>query len=94
VYLASRSGLPLVPLCASYCRFWTLPSWDGFQVPWPFTRALVHAGTPIELPPDLDAAGVEAWRARLQAVLARVTAETDECASARGQAGRPPQASP
>jgi lysophospholipid acyltransferase (LPLAT)-like uncharacterized protein len=78
VYLASRSGLPVVPLCASYRRFWTLPSWDGFQLPWPFTVALVHAGTPIEVPPDLDAVGVEAWRARLEAALSRVTAETDE----------------
>jgi lysophospholipid acyltransferase (LPLAT)-like uncharacterized protein len=77
IYLASRSGLPLVPLSVSYRRFWALQSWDRFQLPWPWTSAVVHAGEPIWVPADLDAEGVEAWRARVEAALEQVTAMTD-----------------
>ncbi len=78
IYLASRSGLPIVPLSVSYRGFWTLPSWDGFQLPHPFTRAVLRAGAPLQVPPDLDAAGVEAWRRDLETALSRLTTETDE----------------
>ncbi|MFB3816766.1 MAG: lysophospholipid acyltransferase family protein [Candidatus Methylomirabilales bacterium] len=78
VYLASRSGLPLVPLSVSYRRFWALRSWDRFQLPWPGTSAVVHAGDPIWVPANLDAQGVEDWRARVEAALVHVTAATDE----------------
>jgi lysophospholipid acyltransferase (LPLAT)-like uncharacterized protein len=77
VYLASRTGLPLVPLSVSYRRFWALRSWDRFQLPWPGTSAVVHVGDPIRVPADLDAEGVEAWRLRLDAALAHVTALAD-----------------
>lgn len=77
VYLASRSGLPLVPLSATYRHCWTLRSWDGFQLPWPFTSAIVHAGEPLWIPADLDAGAVEAWRLRVEAALHDVTATTD-----------------
>lgn len=77
IYLASRTGLPIVPLTVTYRHRWTLPSWDGFQLPWPFTWAVVHAGDPILVPPELDGDGVEAWRLRLQTALSRLTNETD-----------------
>ena len=41
-------------------------SWDGFRVPRPFARVLVAYGEPLEVPPGLDEAGVEAWRRRLE----------------------------
>ncbi len=77
VFLASRSGLPLVPLSVTYRRFWTLHSWDRFQLPWPFTSALLHAGEPLRVPADLDAGGIEHWRLQLEAALAQATAVTD-----------------
>ena len=35
VYLASKSGLPIVLIASSYHRYWRLKTWDRFQVPWP-----------------------------------------------------------
>jgi lysophospholipid acyltransferase (LPLAT)-like uncharacterized protein len=88
VYLASRSGLPIVPLCVSYRGFWTLPSWDGFHLPHPFTQAVVRAGAPIHVPPGLDADGVDAWRQDLEAMLSGFTAETDRRRADLYRAGR------
>ena len=77
VYLASQSGLPIVPMTVSYHRFWRLKSWDQFQVPWPFSWGVLHVGEGITVPPNLDAAGLEVWRVRLETVLRKHMDDTD-----------------
>ena len=77
VYLASRSGLPIIPITVSYHRYWRLKSWDRFQVPWPFTWGVVHVGAPVSVPEGLDQGGLESWRARLEEVLRDHTRDTD-----------------
>ena len=77
VYLASQSGLPIVPITVSYHRFWRLKSWDQFQLPWPFSWGVVHVGPAVAVPPDLDPAGLELWRLRLEAILREHTQRTD-----------------
>ena len=69
VYLASRSGLPIVPVASASRRCWTLRSWDRFRVPFPFTRVVVAYGDPIDVPPGLDGAALESWRGRLERTL-------------------------
>ncbi len=86
-YFASRSGLVVIPASASYRRSWSLPTWDGFVLPRPFTRALILAGSPMEVPPGLDGERLEAWRARLEAELRRVTEEADRDFEARYRSG-------
>src|SRR5574341_2646112 len=78
VYLASRSGLPIVPITVAYRRCWKIKSWDRFQLPWPFTHGVIHAGMPVAVPPALDDAGLETWRLRLQETLQAHTRTTDE----------------
>jgi lysophospholipid acyltransferase (LPLAT)-like uncharacterized protein len=78
VYLASRTGLPIVPITVAYRRRWQLQGWDRLQLPWPFTRGLIHVGAPVLVPPALDDAGLEAWRLRLQDTLRSHTRTTDE----------------
>ncbi len=78
VYLASQSGLPIIPITVTYRRFWRLNSWDGFQLPWPFTWGVIHAGAPVSVPPGLDASGLESWRLRLEETLQTHTRITDE----------------
>ena len=73
VYLASRSGLPIVPVAAAARRSWKLRSWDGFRVPRPFTRVVVAYGEPIAIPPGLEGAALESWRARVEEALATHT---------------------
>jgi lysophospholipid acyltransferase (LPLAT)-like uncharacterized protein len=46
-YLARRSGNPVVPFCISADKKWVMRSWDRFEIPKPFTRAVVLIGTPI-----------------------------------------------
>jgi lysophospholipid acyltransferase (LPLAT)-like uncharacterized protein len=78
VYLASRSGLPIVPITVAYRRCWQFRSWDRFQLPWPFTQGVIHVGAPIAVPPALDEAGLELWRLRLEGALRSHTQITDD----------------
>ena len=69
VLLAKKSGHPIMPVTMALERYWTLPSWDLFQVPKPFTRARVYVAPPIYVPPDADDALLAAKRNELQRVL-------------------------
>jgi len=55
VYLASRTGRPIVPTTLTATRYWSIPGgWSDMLIPRPFSSALLLAGTPIEIPPDLS----------------------------------------
>jgi len=77
LYLASRTGLPILPVAAAARSSWRLRSWDGFRVPRPFARLVVAYGDPIAVPADLDREALEAQRLEVEAAIARVTAEVD-----------------
>ena len=79
LHIASRSGLPIVPLAAGARRAKRLRSWDRFEVPWPFTPLKVVVGQPLTIAPDLGAADLEGrylglLQARLDEVEARAEA--------------------
>ena len=78
VYLASKTGLPIYCAAIGLDRPWQLRSWDRFWLPRPFSRALLRVSAPITVPPDLDRAQLETWRASVEAELQRVTQEADE----------------
>ena len=65
IYLASRLGIPLVPIGCGYDRPWRAPSWDQFAVPRPFSRARLVTGPYLEIPSGLDREGIEYYRARI-----------------------------
>jgi len=46
-YIARKSGNPVIPFNISVEKKWTMQSWDHFQVPRPFSRAVVLIGQPI-----------------------------------------------
>jgi lysophospholipid acyltransferase (LPLAT)-like uncharacterized protein len=62
VFVASRTGLPVIPCGVGYERAWRAPSWDRFAVPYPFTKAVCIGAPPIHVPPDLDRDGLERYR--------------------------------
>lgn len=66
VLLAKKSGQPIMPVTMALDRYWTLPSWDKFQIPKPFTRARVYVAPPIYVPADADDNLLEAKRNELQ----------------------------
>ena len=69
VLLAKKSGHPIMPVTMQLQRYWTLPSWDLFQIPKPFTRARVYVAAPIYVPADADEEMLAAKRDELQRVL-------------------------
>lgn len=76
--LAKRSGHPILPVTMALKNYWTLPSWDLFHVPKPFTRAKVFVAPPIYVQSDADENELSAARDRLQAVLEDLDRRSDE----------------
>jgi hypothetical protein len=81
VFLASRTGLPIVPVGFAYHRCWRARSWDRFALPWPFSPAVGVLGAAIRIPADLERGEIEAWRQKGQAAMDEVTARAEEAAS-------------
>ena len=73
VFLAAKSGAPIVPLASSCGRAWRFRrSWDGFALPKPFSRVTVSAGSPIAIGPEADDRAREDVRAALERELGRL----------------------
>jgi lysophospholipid acyltransferase (LPLAT)-like uncharacterized protein len=66
VFLAQKSGAPVVPIHMEYSSSWRLRSWDRFVVPRPFATLRAIFGAPIQVPPIEDPDQFEAERLRLQ----------------------------
>jgi len=70
VLLAKKTGQPILPFTITAERFWEAKrSWDGFQVPLPFSRARVDIAPPIYVSADTRDEELEAKRDELQAAL-------------------------
>jgi len=81
IYLASRSGWPVVPVGAAAQPVWLLKSWDRFRVPRPFARVAVAYGAPIQIPREMDANEAERFRQEVETAIASVTATADRRAT-------------
>jgi lysophospholipid acyltransferase (LPLAT)-like uncharacterized protein len=46
-YIARKSGNPVVPFSVSAEKKWVMRSWDHFQIPKFFSRAIVLIGNPV-----------------------------------------------
>jgi lysophospholipid acyltransferase (LPLAT)-like uncharacterized protein len=66
IYLAQRSGLPIVPLTSASNPCWRANSWDRFVVPLPFARCAIGYGEPLWVPPHAGGVEIERLRAELQ----------------------------
>ncbi len=84
VYVASRTGMKIVPAGVGYHRPWRAGSWDRFAIPKPFTRAKCLTGDPIAVPPGLRSAALEPFRLRVQTEMDRL----NDLAEAWAETGR------
>jgi lysophospholipid acyltransferase (LPLAT)-like uncharacterized protein len=66
IFLASRTGMPIVCWGVGFDRPWRAKSWDRFCVPRPFHKAVSVTTHPIVVPPDADRATLEQYRIRVQ----------------------------
>jgi hypothetical protein len=67
IYLASKTGMPLVPTAYAFDDCWRAKSWDRMVLPKPFGHAGYVFGKPIHVPADLDRDGLEQVRQAVQA---------------------------
>ena len=69
VYLASKSGVPVLPLGVAASRFWQLNTWDKYLIPKPFARVHVHMGPPVCVPANLSREESDEWRRKVKLAL-------------------------
>jgi lysophospholipid acyltransferase (LPLAT)-like uncharacterized protein len=81
IYLAAKTGLPIVLLGIGHDRPWRLNSWDRFCIPRPFSRALVLASAPIVIPENATKSELEAHRQHVEASLNALTDRAEQLAS-------------
>lgn len=69
IYLAQRAGIRIVPIHVRFGRHWQLKTWDGFRIPKPFSRIDVTLAPVVDVPAELDDAGFEAERCKIESLL-------------------------
>jgi lysophospholipid acyltransferase (LPLAT)-like uncharacterized protein len=72
VFLAQKSGAPIVPIHMEYSSAWRLKSWDRFVVPRPFAKLRAIVGAPISIAPLERPEQFEAEQFRLQNEMMRL----------------------
>ena len=75
IHLASVTGAEIAPVTINYSRCWSMRSWDGFQIPKPFSKITLVIGDPIPIPPHLDAEGIEKYRRLVESELMKITVD-------------------
>jgi lysophospholipid acyltransferase (LPLAT)-like uncharacterized protein len=73
VYLAARTGLPIVPFGIAFERAWRMHSWDRFALPCPWSAAVCVTAEPILVPEDLDKDQLEHYRLQVENAMYRAT---------------------
>ena len=77
IYLASKLGMPIVPMGYGFDRPWRLNSWDRFAFPRPFSRARAVWGPEMVIPKKLDRDGLEHYRLEVERMINRLTLEAE-----------------
>jgi lysophospholipid acyltransferase (LPLAT)-like uncharacterized protein len=81
IYLAARTGLPVVPFGIAYANAWRMRSWDRFAVPRPWSLAVCVTGRPIHVPENVGKDDLESYRLLVEEQLNAVTAEAEHLIS-------------
>lgn len=63
------TGLPVVPVGCRLGWAWRLRTWDGFQIPFPFSVCEVHLGTPMRIPREATERDRERFRSELESAM-------------------------
>ncbi len=71
VWLSRKTGAAIVPFHIQPKWFWSLNSWDRFQIPKPFSPVLVKIGQPLIVPSEEDQGS---WVIRHQEEMDRIGA--------------------
>jgi lysophospholipid acyltransferase (LPLAT)-like uncharacterized protein len=77
VNLARLARLPIQPVTYATSRRRLLDTWDRYHLALPFGRGVILWGEPIEIAPDLDAAGLEDARLLVETRMNEMVREAD-----------------
>lgn len=66
IYLASRTGMPIITSGLAYRKCHHHRSWDRMAIPYPGTVAQTTFGEIVDVPAELDRDGIETYRRRVQ----------------------------
>jgi lysophospholipid acyltransferase (LPLAT)-like uncharacterized protein len=69
VWLARRTGNPVLPFHLEASDHWSVRSWDRTQIPKPFSTVALVIGQPMEVPADSSDQDLESARRELEARL-------------------------
>jgi lysophospholipid acyltransferase (LPLAT)-like uncharacterized protein len=77
IYLAARTGMPIIPVGFAYHRPWRLRTWDRFAVPRPWSVSNCVTREAITVPADSDRKQLELYRQRVEEELLFLSAEAE-----------------
>lgn len=69
IFLAQKSGAPVLPINLEYSSCWRLKSWDRFILPRPFSKVRVIFGSPHRVGSTSTPEEFETERLRLQSAM-------------------------
>jgi lysophospholipid acyltransferase (LPLAT)-like uncharacterized protein len=85
VFLASKSGMPIVPMGFGMSYPKRAKSWDQFAIPYPFSRVRAVIGPTIYVPENLSRDGMEDERVRIEKTMTDLTLEAELWAEQGGK---------
>lgn len=97
VWVASTTGMPIMPVGIGFTSAWRAKSWDQFAVPRLGSTLCGVLDEPIHVPPNLDRAQLEQWRVFVEERMLRVTELAESWAErivADGQSAPAPKSEP
>ena len=89
IYLASKTGLPIIPIGFAYQRAWRLKSWDRFALPVPFSQAACVTGNPIKVPSNATREEMEEYRFKVQEAIDQASLKAEQLVQAKKQSLQP-----
>lgn len=78
IFAAKWSGAMIVPVSTSARHAWVFSrAWDHYMLPIPFSKAVLLASDPIQVPPDATPENLEQTRTKLEQTLRDLTIASD-----------------
>jgi lysophospholipid acyltransferase (LPLAT)-like uncharacterized protein len=84
IYLAARTGLPIVPIGFAFRRAWRLNSWDRFVLPHPWSEVVCVTTEPISVLENAGKDELEAYRLRVEEAIQQATETAERWVGRRG----------
>lgn len=85
VYLAAKTGRPIVPSGFGYADAWRAGSWDRMALPKPFSRVIRVSVAPIHVPDTVDRDAIEAYRQQVEQAMCEATRLAQEAVTSSGR---------